>query len=101
MRDFSGFGFETDSRDLKNKLDQIQPDYFLNDFITLCNLLCISNEGSLVYLTTILITYLSDLNLIQVNIFENESKTDSETELYSNNARNTQNDGIYYDHFKN
>lgn len=73
-------------------MDQIQPDFSLNDLITFCNLLCIYNEGSLVHLNTILNTYLWDLNFLQANIIQNESENDSETELCLNYARKTQND---------
>lgn len=43
-------------------------------------------EGSLVDLTTRLITNLSHLTLLQTNVFQNDSDTESVTELISTNA---------------
>lgn len=83
--DFSGFHFQTNSTDLKNKVDKIQNDFPLNDLITICNLLCISNKGFLVNLIT-------RYYLLHANIIENESDTESEMELNSNNYGNAQND---------
>lgn len=65
---------------------------YLNDLIRLCNLFSIVKEGYLVDLATRLINYLSDLNLLQSNILQNERDTESETDFNSNNTGNTQND---------
>lgn len=53
--------FKTDSAERNAKLEQKQTAFSLNNSITQCNLLCISNEGYLVGLETRLITYFSDL----------------------------------------
>lgn len=62
IRGFSCFGFQTYSTDFKYNVDLIQAELFFKRFSKSNDLLCFSNEESIVDLKTRLIPYLSDLN---------------------------------------
>lgn len=92
IHDFSGFDFKTDCTQFEVKMEQTLTEFSLNDFVTLCNLLCtISNEEFVVALEIRISIYLSDLTLLQTFI-QNESETEYESKFISNNAGNARNE---------
>lgn len=93
IHDFSGFDFKTDCTKFKVKMEQTLTAFSLNDFVTLCNLLCtISNEEFVVALEIRISIYLSDLTLLKTNFIQNESETEYESKFISNNAGNARNE---------
>lgn len=68
-------------------MEQTLTAFSLNDYVTLCNLLCtISNEEFVVALEIRISIYLSDLTLLH------ESETEYENKFISNKAGNARNE---------
>ena len=81
IRKFSGFNFEPDSKELKNKIAKTKDEFSLNQLITIANMLQISSDGNADELITRIVTSLNDLNALKNNlIVESDEIENSEDE---------------------
>lgn len=92
IRQFTGFSFITGSSEYEQKVNEIKTSYSINELITICNVLCINNEGNLDDLATRIVSCLCDLSLLKASIIHDEIETDSDSEDEQSNHE-TQSNG--------
>lgn len=78
IRNFSGFHFEIGSDEYENKLAKTKIDFSVNDLISISDVLCLDNSGSINDLATRIISSLCDLEFLKRNILHEENESDDE-----------------------
>ena len=78
IREFDGFHFPPTSDELKNKIENTKKNFKLSEMITVANILCISNEGTLDELCTRVISSLNDIEELKKS---NDDSCDDENEV--------------------
>ncbi|CAL1272136.1 unnamed protein product [Larinioides sclopetarius] len=82
IREFSGFDFQPNDKDFKEKAKQLEEKFSLNELITISNVLLINNDGTKKEIVQRLLTYLCDLNELNQNIIrESDSEPEPENEI--------------------
>lgn len=86
-RNFTGFAFEIDSHEYKDKTQQTKYDFSINDLIMICNVLCIKNCGSFDEIAVRIIFRLWDLKTLKSNIIpEHNDNRNNDDENNSSDA---------------
>ncbi|CAL1286258.1 unnamed protein product, partial [Larinioides sclopetarius] len=91
IREFSGFDFQPNDKDFKDKAKQLEEKFSLNELITISNVLLINNNGTKKEIVQRLLTYLCDLNELNQNIIresDSEPEPENETERHRKSDEN-------------